>query len=79
MVANENIEKPIFGFSVKNLDATQLFGSNTVRRKYEVNRMKKGESRKVSWTIPNVFNEGQYFVDVTVARVPCASRISAAE
>jgi ABC-2 type transport system ATP-binding protein len=63
----ENMERPIFGFSVKNSEFHQLIGTNTVRREIEVARGHKGDSRTVTWTIPNIFNDGLHYVDFTIA------------
>jgi len=67
MRANGNIEKPIIGFSIKNEKFQQLFGTNTVRMKKMLAPLKSGETVKVEWTVPNIFNEGIKYVDSTVA------------
>ena len=65
--ALKDIGYPIFGFSIKNQTLQQLIGTNTARRNLILKPMKKGEKRKVSWQIPNILNDGEYYIDCTVA------------
>lgn len=64
---NEDIEVPIFGYSVKNYLFNQLVGTNTVRKHIKMSPRKKGERVEVVWRLPNIFNEGTHYVDCTVA------------
>lgn len=66
--ANANVDHPIFGFSVKNDQFVQLLGTNTLRLKQEVGPLQKGDSFEVSWSVPNVFSNGDYYVDCTAAQ-----------
>ena len=63
----DSVEHPIFGFSVKNGGGTTLFGTNTKLAGTTVEHVEKGTVGKVVWTIPNVLNDGEYFVDVAVS------------
>ena len=65
--ANKAIEEPIFGFSIKNQLLKQLIGTNTVRKGIKIGRMKKGEKKVISWEVPNILNEGEHYIDCTVA------------
>lgn len=65
--AKEAMEFPIFGFSIKNADFTQLLGTNTIRKHIKVPPLDKGESFEVRWKVANVFNTGVHYVDCTVA------------
>lgn len=56
--ANETVEEPIFGFSIKNQLLKQLIGTNTVRKNIRLGRMKKGEKKVINWEVPNILNEG---------------------
>lgn len=71
--AHENMDKPIMGFSVKNTQLAQLLGTNTQRIKHEIGSMKKGDLLEVRWRIENIFNEGLYYVDSTIAHDEAAS------
>jgi ABC-2 type transport system ATP-binding protein len=65
--ANKDIQEPILGFSVKDENFKQITGLNTVRLNKKLSPMKKGQISTISWTVPNIFNEGRYYVDFTVA------------
>jgi ABC-2 type transport system ATP-binding protein len=65
--ANMDIKKPIVGFSIKNSQLLQLLGNNTVRKKIDLDELKKGEVVEYEWVVDNVFNDGTYYVDCTVA------------
>ncbi|HET7302160.1 MAG TPA: ABC transporter ATP-binding protein [Candidatus Saccharimonadales bacterium] len=65
--ANEDIDFPIFGFSIKDDSFSQITGHNTVRKQIKVGPLKKGEQFTVSWRVPNIFNTGRYYVDCTIA------------
>lgn len=67
VTANEDIEKPIVGFSIKNVLLTQLIGNNTLRVGHKMEKMKAGQSMKIEWKLANVFNEGRYYIDATIA------------
>ncbi len=65
--ANEDIDNPIIGFSIKNDILTQLLGTNTSRKKHKVDPLKKGDLLEVNWEVDNVFNEGRHYIDITFA------------
>ncbi|MDO8265886.1 MAG: ABC transporter ATP-binding protein [Candidatus Saccharibacteria bacterium] len=67
ILANEEVNMPIFGVSVKNHEATELFGTNSVRAGKKLALIKKGSTLSLKWTLPNIFNQGQYFIDLTAA------------
>lgn len=59
------VNKPIFGFTVKNGVGTEMFGSNSKLVHYPERKYKVGEMIDVKWTAPNILNDGDYSVDVT--------------
>lgn len=59
------VNKPIFGFTVKNGVGTEMFGSNSKLVHYPERKYKVGEMIEVKWTAPNILNDGDYSVDVT--------------
>ncbi len=65
--AKEKIQNPVFGFSVKNGGGTTLFGTNTRLLNKEIEDIEKGSTGKITWKVPNVLNDGDYFVDVAVS------------
>lgn len=65
--AHEEVEQPIFGFSIKNSEKTQLIGTNTVRKNIRLEPLQKGQNFEISWNVPNIFNRGIHYVDCTAA------------
>jgi len=65
--AHQDIDFPIFGFSVKDDQFQQITGQNTIRKQIKIEPLKKGEQFTVSWRMPNIFNTGRYYVDCTIA------------
>ena len=66
-IARQDVDAPIFGFSIKNGEKTQLIGTNTTRKNIKPKALKKDESFTVRWSVPNVFNRGTYHIDCTAA------------
>lgn len=62
--ANKAVKKPIFGILIKNSVGTHLTGTNTDIKKIKVGDLKEGETGTISWKVPNIFNDGKYFVDI---------------
>lgn len=70
--ANANVDMPdglVFGFLVKNGTGTHLTGTNTQILKKKINPLKKGDNITLTWEVPNIFNDGQYSVDVAAHAV----------
>jgi len=64
--ANQTIERPIFGFLIKNASYVHILGTNNQIKQQTVNDMKAGEVITVKWTIPNVFSDGKYYIDPAI-------------
>ncbi len=62
-----DLEKPIVGFSIKNLQLAQLMGTNTMRKKHPLPPVRSGQEFDVEWRVEGMFNEGTYYVDSTIA------------
>lgn len=63
---NEDAVNPVFGFSIKNGGGTTLMGTNTRLQHIETGTLKAGQEGVVRWTIPNIFNDGDYGIDVAI-------------
>ncbi len=61
----QDIDGIILGFSIKNTADALLFGSNSIMQDKKFENLTKGQSFDISWSIPNVLNDGEYFVNVT--------------
>jgi ABC-2 type transport system ATP-binding protein len=66
ITAKENIENPICGFLIKNQAGQPILGSNNDIEKHKMESLKKGESTKISWTVPHIFGRGVYYVDPSI-------------
>lgn len=62
-----NLEKPVFGFSIKNGGGTTLFGTNSKLIGMKPRHFKTGERGQVIWEVPNVLNDGDYTIDVAAS------------
>lgn len=60
---NADIEEPVFGFSIKNYADTTLFGTNTKIKHIKTGKLKAGGKKIVTWKIPNIFEDGEYFIN----------------
>jgi len=65
--ANKTLNRPIIGFLVKNTSGQVLFGTNTQKLRIELPKLTAGETRTISWSIPNILNEGIYTVDMAIS------------
>lgn len=63
---NEDAKNPVFGMSIKNSGGTVLMGTNTHFKQIVTGDFKAGEVRVIKWRIFNVFNDGDYIVDVAI-------------
>lgn len=64
--ANEDIEDPVFGFSIKNSSGSQILGTNSMIKGLKTKPLVKGEVVDITWTVPNVFADGLHFVDLAL-------------
>jgi ABC-2 type transport system ATP-binding protein len=64
--AEEAVENPVVGFMVKNQAAQPIFGTNTKIEGTPLGELKAGETKTVTWTIPNVFAKGIHYIDPSV-------------
>lgn len=64
---SESLERPVVGYIVKNASGVQLTGTNNKLKQKPIPSIEKGETLTVEWSIPNVFNDGEYTVDVAVS------------
>ena len=65
--ARKSLAKPIIGFSIKNAYLAQLLGTNTKRLNQSIPPLSAGQTVDLEWSVDNMFNEGTYYVDSTVA------------
>lgn len=63
VLANE----PILGFVIKNGAGVQLVGTNTKIRGIDTGTLQPGQKGVMEWSVPNVFNDGTYLIDVAIS------------
>lgn len=61
-----DIEKPVYGVIVKNGVGTEMFGSNSILSHAKIMPIRNGDKLTVTWTCPNILNDGDYTIDFAV-------------
>lgn len=64
---SEDIQNAILGLIIRDAANNHLFDTNTKWKKIDTPTLKKGQTIKISWEIPNVLQAGQYSVSVAAA------------
>lgn len=67
ITAHKDIENPIAGMIIKDLDNHHLFDTNTKWKKVTTGKLAKGSKHQVTFKIPNIFKSGKYKLSVAVA------------
>jgi len=62
----EDMPEPILGFTVKNSAGDALCGTNSKIVRIKTGDHIKGDILKVSWSMPNIFGDDEYFIDVAI-------------
>jgi ABC-2 type transport system ATP-binding protein len=62
--AAEEVENPVIGIKIKTSADEQIMGTNTQLENVNVGLLKKGDGKKVEFVVPNIFNNGQYNVEL---------------
>ena len=63
---NKKMVDPILGFTVKNSAGDTLCGTNNKILQLKTGSRTQDAAPEVSWTIPNIFGDDEYFVDVAI-------------
>lgn len=64
VTANKDVESVIIGFSIDSPDGSAVLGTNNVIKQEHIKSLSEGASIKTTWTIPNVFSDGRYTVNL---------------
>lgn len=64
--ANKAVDNTVFGMSIKNTDGTVIMGTNTRLQNLKIDHIKKGKYGVVEWRVLNIFNDGDYIIDIAV-------------
>jgi ABC-2 type transport system ATP-binding protein len=67
LICKEAVEGPVIGISIMNSSGERLFGTNNQILQLPVpDSLSQGQRFNVSWSVPNIFNDGKYDVCVSV-------------
>ncbi len=65
--AHKDIQDPIFGMIIKDLDNHHLLDSNTKWKKIKTGIIPAGKTIMAEWSVPNILKNGRYNVAVAAA------------
>lgn len=65
--AKSHVEHPVFGILIKNATGAHILGTNTKIKLMDTGVYEAGDKGAVEWKLPNIFNDGQYFVTVAIS------------
>ncbi|MEO5498911.1 MAG: ABC transporter ATP-binding protein, partial [Candidatus Saccharimonadales bacterium] len=60
------MDSPIVGFTIKNSSGVTLCGTNNKILNKKLGSYKQGDKLSVEWTVPNIFGDDAYAVDVAL-------------
>lgn len=66
IIFNGSMPEPILGFTIKNSAGDTLCGTNSKILKLKTGEHNEGGRLSVTWTLPNIFGDDEYFIDVAV-------------
>jgi ABC-2 type transport system ATP-binding protein len=58
-----DMEHPIAGFRIRDGAGKEVTGTNTKKERQPLPNFMAGETAIIVWTVPNIFSDGQYFID----------------
>lgn len=64
VTAKQDVETPLFGFSIKDPKGAILIGTNNAIKQQRIKVIKAGEKLNITWTVPNVFSDGVHTVSL---------------
>lgn len=64
IVTHGDIQSPVLGFSI-NRDDRKIVGTNTKNENAEIGIIAANSQKQITWTVPNIFSNGTYTVDLT--------------
>lgn len=64
--AYTDVLDPNYGFKISNDMGQSILGTNTEIEEIKVGPLQKGDKLLFKWDVPNIFNEGKYYVEVAI-------------
>lgn len=65
--AKGEVNNPVFGLLIKNATGQHILGTNTKIKLMDTGSYKKGDKGYLEWKMPNIFNDGEYFITVAIS------------
>jgi ABC-2 type transport system ATP-binding protein len=65
--ATAEVNNPVFGILIKNATGGHILGTNTKLKLIDTGSYKAGDKGAIEWKVPNIFNDGEYFVTVAIS------------
>jgi ABC-2 type transport system ATP-binding protein len=63
---NQSIEDAVLGFAIKNTAGEAILGSSSLVKQQPVIYGKTGDEYQATWRIPNIFNNGKYYIEPAI-------------
>lgn len=68
LIRSENdIEDPVVGLRIRSISGADITGTNTKIENKKIGKLSSGLYLEVVWSIPNIFAEGEYYIDPTIS------------
>lgn len=67
IACKETIQDVSLGFLVKNFSNQIIMGTNNKRQNLKLNKLESGKKYSMRWTMPQIFNEGEYSIDLSAS------------
>jgi ABC-2 type transport system ATP-binding protein len=65
--AKGDVREPVFGLLIKNATGQHILGTNTKIKLMDTGSYKSGDKGALEWKMPNIFNDGEYFITVAIS------------
>lgn len=64
--ATRDCKDPTYGIRIRDEKGNEVCGTNSRLLNTRPNSIRKGEARKVLWSIQNIFGDGKYYIDTAI-------------
>jgi ABC-2 type transport system ATP-binding protein len=64
--AGRDTEDMVYGFRIRSAAGEELLGTNSTLLGSKPFTLKKGQKTDISWELPNILSDGQYFIDPAI-------------
>jgi ABC-2 type transport system ATP-binding protein len=65
--AKGEVRNPVFGLLIKNATGAHILGTNTKIKLMDTGIYQKGDKGFLEWRMPNIFNDGEYFITTAIS------------